>query len=302
MPWLSVKLDVSSALAEPLCDWLSDNGALSVSVADAGDDPILEPDPDAHPLWPTVRVDALFARDADQSTLSAALRDWLAGQGAADAGVSLDEVADQDWSQTWRRGMTAQHYRGRLCVAPRDYVARGDEGTVLRLNPGLAFGTGTHPTTALCLDWLAATDLRDRDVLDYGCGSGILGIAALLLGARSVTAVDHDAQALVATRDNASVNGIDESRLSLYTPENLPERRAAYDVIVANILANPLIALAPQLAASARPGARLVLSGILEDQWPSVHSAYAGVRFAAPVVHDGWLCAAGVVHASESPR
>jgi ribosomal protein L11 methyltransferase len=293
--WLSVKLDVPAALAEPLSDWLSAAGALAVTAADAADAPIFEPNPDEQPLWPTVCLDALFASDTDRDGLRAAIARWFAAQDAPAPELRVEEVPDQDWSRTWRIGIAPQVYRDRLHVVPRDHVHVPGAVAVLRLDPGLAFGTGGHPTTALCLDWLAAADLDGLAVVDYGCGSGILGIAALLLGAATVAAVDHDPQALRAAGDNATANGIAGERFTAYAPNALPTRAAGYDVVIANILANPLIALAPHLTSLLSSGGRLVLSGLLEDQVPAVTAAYPAVRFMTPAVRDGWVRLDGIV-------
>jgi ribosomal protein L11 methyltransferase len=296
MAWLSVKVDVPATLVEPLSDWFSGQGALAVTAADAGNAPILEPDPQAQPLWPTVRLDALFAGDTASGAVGAALEQWFMGHGRVMPHLDIDVIADEDWSSTWRAGIEPQCYRERLWVIPRDLSWDTGTGTaVLRLDPGLAFGTGSHATTALCLDWLAGADLEGLAVVDYGCGSGILGIAALLLGAASVAAVDHDPQALTAARDNAAFNRVDPRRFTIHLPSTLPQRAGGYDLIVANILGNPLIELAPRLVGLLKSGGRVLLSGVLEDQVPAVTGAYPGVRFGPPSMREDWACIAGII-------
>jgi ribosomal protein L11 methyltransferase len=293
MAWISLTLDIPAQWVEPISDWLSAAGALAVTARDAGDQPIFEPDPDQQPLWPQVRVEALLPDDADAAEIARALGDWCRRQGVIALAPELVALPEQDWSSTWRAGLEPRCFNRRLWVIARDVPAPADDAAVLRLDPGLAFGTGNHATTALCLAWLAEADLAGKSVVDYGCGSGILGIAALLLGAAHTVCVDHDPQALIATTDNATFNGIAPSRLTVCAPAALPRVRAGYDVVLANILANPLITLAPRLTSLLRPGGWLVLSGVLEPQWRDVEAAYPAVRFAPPAVRDGWVAAAG---------
>jgi ribosomal protein L11 methyltransferase len=180
----------------------------------------------------------------------------------------------------------------RLWIVPSWHSAPEPDAVNLLLDPGLAFGTGTHPTTALCLEWLDGQDLTDCNVLDFGCGSGILAIAALLLGAKQAVGTDIDYQAIEASRDNAERNGIDASRFPLYLPEQLPAEQA--DVLVANILAGPLVALAPQLISLVKPGGRLALSGILAEQGEEVAAAYAATFDLDPLcIRDGWVRISG---------
>jgi ribosomal protein L11 methyltransferase len=296
MPWVSVTIAVPAALVEPLEAGFEEWGAAAVTASDAGDVPILEPAPDAQPLWPDVRLEALFASDADVDAIRGALLQWFMDHGRHMPEPEIAMIADQDWSSTWREGLEPQRYHDRLVVVSRDLSWPADDRVaVLRLDPGLAFGTGTHPTTALCLEWLAAAELEGLDVIDYGCGSGILGIAAILLGAASVIAVDHDPQALAATRDNAAFNGIAASQCVTHTPATLPADLGGRDLVVANILSRPLVALAPRLTRMLERGGRMLLSGILEDQLATVLAAYPDVRFGAAAVRDGWVCVAGTV-------
>jgi len=287
MAWLSIRLRSDAANADALCDVLGDAGAASITLRDAGDAPVVEPDPGQAPLWPVAEIDALFPLDADLE----ALRGQLAAAGAVAGPLDVRFVEDADWSQTWRNYTNSYRFGTRLWVVPRDAPVPTGAEVVLRLDPGLAFGTGGHATTALCLGWLSRQRLAGRSIVDFGSGSGILGIAALLLGAAHVTAVDHDPQALVATRDNATYNGIVASRLTLAAPEQIVP--APHDLVLANILAGPLTSLAPQLARLLRPGGRLVMSGLLERQLHEVTAHYPEFEFAPAEIEDGWVMVEG---------
>ena len=232
-----------------------------------------EPGPRAQPLWDNVSIEALFPVECGLASLR--------GLGAA-----ADFVADRDWSETWRQDLGPMRF-GRLLVLPKDDRRPPEADTcAIRMDPGLAFGTGTHPTTAMCLDWLGRTPLTGKRVLDVGCGSGILAIAAARLGAAEVFAVDYDAQARQATLDNARRNGV---RLTVV--EDVGAARAGFHVAVANIVASTLCDMAPEITRRART---LVLSGILPNQVDEVVGAYPGVRFDPPEIRDGWGMLVGV--------
>jgi ribosomal protein L11 methyltransferase len=280
--WLKFELDVEIGAADALSDRLLELGAVSVSLAPLSDELLLEPAPGETPLWRRSRLSALFSADADVE----ALREFLAAHGDVDEGF----VEDQDWVDAWRSSAVAECFGGRLWVVPRDSEARN--GTVLRLDPGLAFGTGGHPTTRLCLGWLASHDLAGQRLVDYGCGSGILGIAAALLGAAQVLAVDHDPQALLATEENARANAVDARRLRAVGPDEVP-KRGDYDVLVANILANPLLELASRFTDLIRPGGMIVLSGLLARQASEVVAGYPSFRFADPQPDGDWVLLSG---------
>lgn len=257
-------------------------GAASLSLGDAGDDPILEPAPDETPLWPDVEIRALFPRSTDLDAVRALLERSCASAHAFATG-SLD---DDEWRAAAQRGIPARRFGKRLWLAPADdpNVPAGLVG--VKLHMGLAFGTGEHPTTALCLEWLDAALEPGAIVLDYGCGSGVLAIAALALGASRAWAIDNDEQALIATRDNARLNGC-ETRIVIGAPESLPALRV--DVVLANILAGPLVSLAPALARVVVPGGSVVLSGILARQAPMVATAYEPwFERIATQERDGW--------------
>jgi len=263
------------------------HGAQSVTQVDAADDPVLEPAPGEAPLWPRTRTIGLFDEDRDLAPAIVALRETLPdGEAAIITSAALE---DQEWVRVWLRDWRPLRFGRRLWVCPRaklDEIA--DPGAVVvALDPGLAFGTGTHPSTALCLEWLAGADLAGKSVLDYGCGSGLLAIAALKLGAARATAVDIDPQALTATRENAQANGVAD-RLTVLAAADYRER--PHDVTLANILAGPLAALAPRLAASTLSGGAIVLAGLLPAHAPEVQRAYAATCDWRPVTErEGWV-------------
>lgn len=268
---------------------LEDLGAGAVTYSDAGDSPVLEPAPGETPLWPATLVTALFDDTLDVDALSAGLR----------AALELDELpawrvetlADRAWEREWLRDFRPMRFGKRLRVCPTGSVVEDPDAVVLDMDPGLAFGTGTHATTALCLEWLDAARIAERRVLDYGCGSGILAIAALLLGAREATATDIDPQALTATRANAARNDV-AGRLGVVAPDELGD--TAFDVILANILAAPLAALAPRLAGLTRGGGEIVLSGILASQADEIRAAYEPWFEIAPAVaREDWIMISG---------
>jgi ribosomal protein L11 methyltransferase len=265
--WRQISLHLDAAEAARAEVLLQLAGAAAVAVADAADSPLLEPEVGATPLWPTVRVEALFPDTIDLAQLSHLLADALDCQTPPEVAA----LADEDWIDAWRQRVVQRRFE-RLSVVPAGDAAPADGSVPVWLTMGLAFGTGQHPTTALCLEWLGANDTSRARVLDYGAGSGVLAIAALKLGASAAWAVDIDPQALSAARENAALNDVAPS-LWVGLPDALPAFEA--DLILANIVAGPLVALAPDFAARSRAGAQLVLSGILQAQVESVAAAYA---------------------------
>jgi ribosomal protein L11 methyltransferase len=290
MPWLQLTVTAARDQADKVEGLFKSLGALSVSYGDAADQLLLEPSPWETRLWQLSRVSALFAGDADADLLCAAVRSGLP-PALADT-LGRQTLADQVWERVWLADFRPMRFGRRLWVCPAGQRPEQRDAVVVDLDPGLAFGTGTHPTTALCLTWLDGAVLTGRRVLDYGCGSGILAIAAARLGAADVTAVDHDPQALEATRDNATKNGV-AARLEVLAPEQCP--RLQYDCVLANILAGTLVELATLLGSRVRPGGQLVLSGILRDQAGQVAAAY-GDRFdLTPARHqEEWVLLHGV--------
>ena len=273
MPWIQLKIPADPDNADQLEDVLMEMGADAVSMEDAADQPLYEPDHGTTPLWSQTTVTGLFQSSYDITELCSNIRDtWhqQTQQSLEDIDVTL--VEDKDWARAWMDDFHPLNFGERLWIVPSWHDAPDPDAANLLLDPGLAFGTGTHDTTALCLQWLDGADVQGKRVIDYGCGSGILGLAALLLGADHVMGVDTDPQALEASRENARRNEVDESKLSLHLPKDEPDALA--DVTLANILAQPLIGLAPHLAAKTRPGGDIVLSGILNHQARDVMAAY----------------------------
>jgi len=289
MPWVQVRLAITPDQAETYEDALLEVGAVSVTFMDAEDQPIFEPDLGTTPLWSHTHLLALFEDGTDEAALIAHLQLLTGGELPQH---EIERVEDQDWERSWMDNFQPMRFGRRLWIVPSWHEAPEPDAVNLLLDPGLAFGTGTHPTTALCLEWLDGQDLAGDTVLDFGCGSGILAIAALLLGAEQALGTDIDPQALEASRDNATRNGIDPAKFPVYLPAELPQQPA--DVVVANILAGPLVSLAGQLTSLVKPGGRLALSGILAEQAEEVRAAYADAFDLDPTAErDGWIRISG---------
>lgn len=289
MPWLQLHIHADRDRTEALQEILESLGAQAVTVSDAADQPVLEPAPGTTPLWDRTVVTALFDAATDRRALA---RDISSRLDRDPGDIRFEELPDQDWERSWMDDFHPMRFGRRLWIVPSRDEAPDPTAVNIKLDPGLAFGTGTHETTALCLEWLDQADLSGTHVLDYGCGSGILAIAALLLGAQHADACDLDPQALDATRANADNNGVSE-RLHLSLPEGLADGTA--DVLLANILATPLLELAPSLADRVRTGGHLVLSGILADQAAEVADTYARwFDMARPVQKGDWVRLEGV--------
>lgn len=297
MPFLQLILPIGAADPAPYEDALLAAGASSITLEDEGDDPVLEPLPGTTPLWPRVRLKALFDATLDAEQLLQSLSEEL-GDGPSLSQAHFETLEDRAWEREWLKDFKPMRFGKRLWICPggqlpaSDALPQSSEAVLIELDPGLAFGTGTHPTTALCLEWLDSADVAGKQVIDYGCGSGILAIAAAKLGATLVSAVDIDPQALLATRDNAERNGVAQ----LIEPQLVEGvSLAPTDILLANILAGPLESLAPTFAALVRAGGRLVLSGILRNQAEAVASRYAAWFDIAPVVvRDDWARLDGV--------
>ena len=287
MPHLQLTIDIGARNPEPYEDALFDLGAVSVTLEDAADDPVLEPAPGATPLWPTVVVKAVFAADADPAGIAAAVAQALPGTPAP----RFEILPDKAWEREWLKDFRPMRFGRRLWVCPGGMQADDPAAVRIELDPGLAFGTGTHPTTALCLEWLDAQDVAGRRVVDYGCGSGILAIAAAKLDAATVLAVDIDPQALIATRDNAERNGVADRLVVTADPRLAKD---STDLLLANILAGPLVELAPSFAQAVRPGGSLALSGLLQEQAEAVTAAYrAWFDIGSAATREGWALLAG---------
>lgn len=287
MSWLQVRLALTPAQAETYEDLMLELGAVSVTFMDAEDQPIFEPDLGTTPLWSQTHLLALFEGDTDAAALEQRVQ--LLANGLV---YEVERLEDQEWERSWMDNFQPMRFGQRLWIVPSWHEAPEPEAVNLLLDPGLAFGTGTHPTTSLCLQWLDGEPVQGLQVLDFGCGSGILAIAALLLGAGHAVGTDIDVQALEASRENANRNGIDPARFPLYLPADLPGEPA--DVVVANILAGPLVGLAEQITRLTRIGGRLALSGILAEQAEDVRAAYAGCFDLEPTATlDGWVRISG---------
>ncbi len=293
MSWQQLVCQTTSVYQDIIVHTLETASAVSITWQDAEDDPILEPRPGEMRLWDNLVITALYEESTDLTALLLQLEshktDWQIQS------LVLETVEDQPWERAWMDSFKPMCFGQRLWIYPSWHELPQDNSVKLLLDPGLAFGTGTHPTTALCLEWLDGQDLTGKDVLDFGCGSGILAIAALKLGANYAVATDIDPQALQATVDNAERNTIPSAQLHTCLPEDLPER--TYDVVMANILAGPLVELAPTLLAALRPGGQLVLSGILAEQASAIQKAYSSalVNFTL-TQQDEWLRVAGIRH------
>jgi ribosomal protein L11 methyltransferase len=275
MPWLQIKLQIAPDTASFYEDVLLDTGCSAVTLQDTQDTPIFEPDLGTTPLWSNTTIVGLFDSDYDLSTTLAAIEDAHKAEftDSPIPVISSEILEDKDWEREWMKNYHPMQFGQRLWICPSWREAPEPDAVNLMLDPGLAFGTGTHPTTALCLEWLDAQTLEGLNVTDYGCGSGILGIAALLLGAKHVLAVDIDPQAIQATMDNLERNKLSQDKLNAYLPENAPQE--ASDLLVANILAGPLVALAPTLAERVKTGGLIALSGLLNHQADEIVATYS---------------------------
>lgn len=301
MPWLQLKAHVAPEQAEFLEELLLDEGATAIGLQDAHDDPVFEPERGTTPLWEdtilTGLYDDLEGVESMLERIEAAWSEQMPGEPCPT--IEYELLADRDWEREWMDDFTPLRMGQRLWIVPSWHEPPEADAVNLILDPGLAFGTGTHPTTALCLEWLdelaVAGHLAQQTVLDVGCGSGILAIAALKLGASHADATDIDPQALQASRDNAERNGIAESDLSLYYPEQLSDG-GAYPIVTANILAGPLVELAPMIAGHVALGGRIALSGVLANQANEVYEAYAaqGIAMDEPVIREGWVRLSGL--------
>lgn len=290
MAWTQLTFEATRDDAQRLSEALAEAGALAVSLEGADSEPIFEKDwNDDRPVWKRARVMALFAEDADIAQ-AVAMTAVLLGLAEAPR-YKTETVADQDWVRVWMDRWQPLCFGANLWVVPSWLMPPDPNAVNLILDPGMAFGTGTHATTGLCLEWLAAHPPRGLDVIDYGCGSGILAIAALKLGARAALGTDTDPQALTTARENADRNLVAD-RLTLGLPDALPAAATA-DVVLANILAPALVALAPRLAALTRAGGTLLLSGLLAHQTHEVQTAYAATFSFEQVVRDDWALLIG---------
>ncbi|MCQ8180638.1 50S ribosomal protein L11 methyltransferase [Methylomonas sp. SURF-1] len=294
MAWHQLSVVTDETTAPEISDFFSELGAVSVTYSDAEDEPVYEPAIDQTKVWSRTRVTALFELDSDPDIVQALLFNQFIGHPLQE--WSAEVLQDQAWERAWMEYFQPMKFGGKLWICPTGQERAEPDTVCMTLDPGLAFGTGTHPTTALCLEWLAGQDSSGKVLIDFGCGSGILAVAGLLMGAEYAHAIDIDPQALTASRYNAEKNGV-QDRISYYLPEQFSAFAA--DVVLANILAKPLIELAPVIAELVKPGGQLVLSGILSEQAAMVADAYRalGLSVAEPVSREDWcrldLCKPG---------
>ncbi len=285
MAWHQLSVTTNENLVEKVADFFSELGAVSVTYMDAEDRPVYEPAPGEIKIWRLTTVIALFELEIEPELVKTLLFSQFKG---LDRVSWFEEtIQEQAWERAWMEYYHPMKFGKSLWVCPTGQE-KIEEGCVcMTLDPGLAFGTGTHPTTALCLEWLANHDITDQIVIDYGCGSGILAVAAVLLGAKEVHAIDIDPQAMIATQANAEKNKVQEKIKC-----NLPEEFVAFqaDIVLANILANTLCDLAEPLSLLLKPKGNLVLSGILNEQADSVIEAYGqfDIHIKEPVSQEGW--------------
>ncbi|MEO9947488.1 MAG: 50S ribosomal protein L11 methyltransferase [Paraglaciecola sp.] len=289
MPWIQLKINHQAEYAEQIGDMLSANGAQAVTFVDAKDTPMYEPKPGEVLLWPDTQVVGLYDAEYDmQRVINQLEKSKILGKGF---NHKLDQLEDKDWEREWMENFHPMQFGERLWICPSWRDVPDPKAVNVMLDPGLAFGTGTHPTTSLCLKWLDGLELSQSIVVDFGCGSGILGIAALKLGAKRVIGIDIDPQALLASQDNANRNEVGD-KIELYLPESQPELLA--DVVLANILAGPLRELREVITAYCKPGGKLVLSGILDNQAQEINDLYCQDFDMEPIVTDGeWARVSG---------
>ena len=293
MSWLQLRLDTRPDELEKLEGLLLATGSVAVTMEDNANHPVLEPGVGQTPLWLQTRLTGLYTADTDMDAVLGKFPPRLLEH----ANTRVEILEDKDWEREWMSHYQPMQFGKSLWVCPSWIAPPDPNATNLLLDPGLAFGTGTHPTTALCLTELANMALKDAIVVDYGCGSGILGVAALLLGAAHVLAVDNDPQALVATLDNGERNNVKPSSLEVCLPEQVDFDlyTGKADVVIANILAGPLVGLSDTLLSLLKPNGSLLLSGLLEVQAAKLCAHYeASVKLLVAGEKDGWVCLLGV--------
>ena len=282
--WQQLRVAAPAHQIDDITDFLNAAGALAITYVDRADDPVLEPGPGTTPLWPHTNIVALFTDTTELEPIEQTLRTSF--------GKSLlcqrEILADQDWERACLRDFKPMRFGPNFWICPTWDAVEDPEAVVVTLDPGMAFGTGTHPTTALCLEWLATHPPLDKTVIDFGCGSGILAIAAARLGARQIYAIDYDTQALLATRDNAIKNGV-SSQITMATtaaPVSPP-----VDLIIANILLEPLVDLAETFYQSLQAQGRVVISGILQSQIDLIKRTYAPrFKIQSEQTMENWAC------------
>lgn len=285
MSWHQISITTEKKTAAEVSDFFSEIGAVSVTYMDAEDQPVYEPAPGETKIWNQTKVIALFELDAEPELVKTLLFTKFKDKNLTHWFQEI--LADQTWERSWMEHYHPMKFGNSLWVCPTGQEKTEANTTCMVLDPGLAFGTGTHATTALCLEWLADHDLKNKIVIDYGCGSGILAVTALLLGAKEAHAIDIDPQAITATIANAEKNNV-LNKIKCYLPEQFKPFQA--DIVIANILAQPLCELSESISALIKPSGQLVLSGILKEQAKSVVSAYTqhNIQIQTPTIQQDW--------------
>ena len=283
MPWLELTIQTKETYAERISDFLEQAAAVSITWKAADEEALFEPDLDTTPLWQRVSVSALFLENTATTDLINNLQREFGQEAILD--YRLQTIPDKEWERVWLNDFQVMRFGQRLWVCPTAFEPPDPSGIIVRLDPGLAFGTGTHPSTALCLEWIEAHIQLQQTVIDYGCGSGILAIAALKCGAKEVFAIDHDVQALEATRANTLLNSISAEKIKTLLPHQCPQHLRV-DVLIANILAKPLLDLAKDFKNLIKKEGCCVLAGILSEQVESVLQHYVKQGFTLLKRHD----------------
>ncbi|MGF1687768.1 50S ribosomal protein L11 methyltransferase [Photobacterium japonica] len=291
MPWIQIKLNATATNAEAIGDMLmEETGAVSATFLDAQDTPVFEPLPGETRLWGDTDVIGLYDAETDMDFVLSMLKN--SPLIADDFAYKIEQIEDKDWEREWMDNFHPMRFGRRLWICPSWREVPEPDAVNVMLDPGLAFGTGTHPTTSLCLEWLDGQDLTGKTVIDFGCGSGILAIAAIKLGAAKVIGIDIDPQAILASRDNAERNGVAD-QLELFLPQDQPQDIQA-DVVVANILAGPLRELSPVIKSLVKDGGLLAISGVLETQAEDVATYYSDELTLDPTtVREDWCRISG---------
>ena len=292
--WLQLICQSTKAFEAEISETAENLGAVSITLSDAADVPVLEPLPNETPLWDEIIITMLF-REEDSAALEA-LKVQLTEQKSEwqISHIRQETLKDQQWERVWMNDFHPMQFGKNLWIYPSWSEMPNDDSVKIKLDPGLAFGTGTHPTTAMCLEWLDQNPPVDQNVIDFGCGSGILAIAAIKLGAKHVLATDIDPQALTATKSNQVNNEVSEEQITCYLPDDMPESKA--DLMLANILCGPLVSLAPELCGSTKQGGQVVLSGILKEQQEVLEQTYTSFCHDIQFATSGdWVRMTGIV-------
>ena len=295
MNWQQLKIQITPEHVDFIEPQLLAAGAVSITYLDAEDQPVFQEELDSTPLWDSLVLCALFEEDTELGELLS----WLGGNASIvnRASLEVEKIEDQAWERSWMDNFSAMQFGEKLWICPSWQEPPDPSATNIMLDPGLAFGSGSHATTALCLQWLATQDLQGKDIVDYGCGSGILAIAAALLDAQSVQGVDNDPQAVLATNDNCERNGLLQGRVGTFLPEeydsiSTPE---SVDILLANILAAPLLSLASKFASLVKPHGSIVLSGLLAEQADAITEVYSEwFEMSAAVQREDWIRLSGI--------